>query len=85
MMSSERKKEALQRTECVLVRHLEDLNDEIDQEGGRIKDHMVLDGIKDALKSMRCIKELMAEDKAAEGDEGSESEPETPVAAKSKL
>jgi hypothetical protein len=27
---------------------------------GRIKDHMVLDGIKDSLKSVRCCLELEA-------------------------
>lgn len=84
-MMDERTKQALKRTWKHLVRHLEDLNDEIDQDDGRIKDHMALDSLKDCVKTMRCIKDLMAEDKAAEGDEGSESEPETPVAAKSKL
>lgn len=54
----ERKKEALMRTDAHLVRHLEDLNDEIDRENGRIKDHMVLDGIKDAVKTLRCIGEM---------------------------
>lgn len=57
----ERMKEALERTQKTLCRHLEDLNDQVDQDGGRIKDHMVLDGIKDSVKSLRCIKELMAE------------------------
>lgn len=57
----ERMKEALERTQKTLCRHLEDLNDQVDQDGGRIKDHMVLDGIKDSVKSLHCIKELMAE------------------------
>lgn len=60
-MMDERMKEALERTQKTLCRHLEDLNDQVDQDGGRIKDHMVLDGIKDSVKSLRCIKELMAE------------------------
>lgn len=55
-----RMKEALMRTQKTLVRHLEDLNDEIDQDGGRIKDHMNLDGIKDATGTLRCIHEMMA-------------------------
>ena len=55
----ERMKEALERTQKTLCRHLEDLNDQIGQDGGRIKDHMVLDGIKDVLKSVRCLKEIM--------------------------
>ena len=56
----ERMKEALERTRKTLCRHLEDLNDQVDQDGGRIKDHMVLDGIKDSVKSLHCIKEFMA-------------------------
>ena len=58
---TDRMKAVLERTEKTLCRHLEDLNDQIDQDGGRIKDHMVLDGIKDSVKSLRCIDELMAE------------------------
>lgn len=60
-MMDERMKEALVRTQKTLCRHLEDLNDQVDQDNGRIKDHMVLDGIKDSVKSLRCIKELMTE------------------------
>lgn len=56
---TERMKAVLERTEKTLCRHLEDLNDQVDQDGGRIKDHMVLDGIKDVLKSVRCLKEIM--------------------------
>ena len=56
----ERMKEVLERTKKMLCRHLEDLNDQVEQDGGRIKDHMVLDGVKDSLKSLHCIKELMA-------------------------
>lgn len=56
---TERMKAVLERTEKTLCRHLEDLNDQVDQDGGRIKDHMTLDGIKDVLKSVRCLKEIM--------------------------
>ena len=56
---TERMKTVLERTEKTLCRHLEDLNDQVDQDGGRIKDHMVLDGIKDVLKSVRCLTEIM--------------------------
>lgn len=56
---TDRMKAVLERTEKTLCRHLEDLNDQVDQDGGRIKDHMVLDGIKDVLKSVRCLMELM--------------------------
>ena len=56
---TERMKAVLERTEKTLCRHLEDLNDQVEQDGGRIKDHMVLDGIKDVLKSVRCLMEIM--------------------------
>ena len=56
---TDRMKAALERTEKTLCRHLEDLNDQVDQDGGRIKDYMVLDGIKDVLKSVRCLTEIM--------------------------
>lgn len=59
-MMDERMKKVLERTEKTLTRHLEDLNDQVDVNNGRIKDHMVLDGIKDSLKSMRCCLELVA-------------------------
>ena len=59
-MMTERMKEALERTQKTLCRHLEDLNDQVDANGGRISDHMALDGIKDSLKSVRCCYELMA-------------------------
>ena len=59
-MMTERMKMAIERTEKTLCRHLEDLNDQIDANGGRISDHMALDGIKDSLKSVRCCYELMA-------------------------
>lgn len=59
-MMDERMKKVLERTEKTLVRHLEDLNDQVDVNNGRIKDHMVLDGIKDSLKGVRCCLELEA-------------------------
>ena len=52
-MMDSRMKAAIERTRDHLVRHLEDLNDEIDQDNGRIKDHMVVDGLKDSLKSLK--------------------------------
>lgn len=59
-MMDERMKKVLDRTKETLTRHLEDLNDQVDVNNGRIKDHMVLDGIKDSLKSARCCLELVA-------------------------
>lgn len=59
-MMDERMKKVLERTKETLTRHLEDLNDQVDVNNGRIKDHMVLDGIKDSIKSVRCCLELVA-------------------------
>lgn len=56
---TDRMKAVLERTEKTLCRHLEDLNDEVEQDGGRIKNHMTLDGIKDVLKSVRCLMDIM--------------------------
>ena len=85
-MSEERMMEALKRTKKHLVRHLEDLNDEIDQADGRIKDHMVLDGLKDCAKTLRCIKELMGgesgkSDGTMEDSESAETERTSAVSA----
>ena len=59
-MMDERMKKVLERTKETLVRHLEDINDHVDVNNCRIKDHMALDGIKDSLKSVRCCLELEA-------------------------
>lgn len=75
-MMDARMKEAFERTKKHLVRHLEDLNDEIDQADGRIKDHMVLDGLKDCAKTLRCIKELMSEGES-ENKDGTTDDSET--------
>lgn len=56
---TERMKKVLERTEETLCRHLEDLIDQVDVDNGRIKDHMTLDGIKDVLKSVRCLMDIM--------------------------
>lgn len=56
---TERIKKVLERTEETLCRHLEDLNDMVDVDGGRIKDHMTLDGIKDCVKSLKNLSEVM--------------------------
>ena len=56
---NERMKKVLERTEETLCRHLEDLNDMVDVDGGRIKDHMTLDGIKDCVKSLKNLSEVM--------------------------
>ena len=86
-MTEERMMEALRRTKDHLVRHLEDLNDEIDQDEGRIKDHMVLDGLKDCAKTLRCIRELMGgdghekNDSTVDGSGSPETEPSPAVSA----
>lgn len=63
-MMNARTREALMRTHEHLVRHLEDLNDQIDVDGDRIKDHMVLDGLKDCVKTLCRLHEMLGEDKA---------------------
>lgn len=55
----ERTKKVLLRTHENAVRHLEDLNDMVDADGGRISDHMTLDGMKDAVKIVCKIDSLM--------------------------
>lgn len=62
---TDRMKAVLERTEKTLCRHLEDLNDEVEQDGGRIANHMTLDGIKDVLKSVRYLMEIMKGNAAA--------------------
>lgn len=52
-------KEVLERTEKTLCDHLVDLNDQVDQVG-HIQNPMVLDGIKDVVKSLKYIKEIKA-------------------------
>lgn len=56
---TERMKKVLERTEETLCRHLEDLNDMVDVDNGRIKDHMTLDGIKDCVKTLKNLSEVM--------------------------
>ena len=73
---TDRMKAVLERTEKTLCRHLEDLNDQVDQDGGRIKDHMVLDGLKDCAKTLRCIKELLTEGES-ETQDGTTDDSET--------
>lgn len=60
-MSEERMKEALERTKMAFVRHLEDLNDEVDSDGGRISCPKVLDGMKNAVKGLACIDSMMSD------------------------
>lgn len=66
-MMDERMKAALERTKKTLCRHLEDLNDEVENDGGRIKDHMVLDGFKDALKCLWNMSKIVSGDDADNG------------------
>lgn len=57
-MISERMKSVLERTEKALCKHLECLNDDIERAGG-IDDHMIIDDIKDCLKSLKIKNEIM--------------------------
>lgn len=56
---TDKMKHELERAEHVLCRHLEDLNDQVEQDGGRIKHHMTLDAYKDCLKSLKNYTEIM--------------------------
>lgn len=58
----DRMHKALERTKETLCRHIEDINDAVDANGGRLDNHMDLDGIKDSLKGLKYIKELMEND-----------------------
>ena len=60
MMTSEEKRMTLERTEHVLFRHLQDLNDEVEQNDGHVRDHMVIDGYKDVVKTLKNLKVLGA-------------------------
>jgi hypothetical protein len=66
-MMDARMDEVLERTGKTLCRHLEDLNDEVENDGGRIKDHMVLDGFKDALKCLWYMSKIVSGDDADNG------------------
>lgn len=57
---SEMLKETMVRTEKILCNHLNDLGDEVERNGGRIGKHMVLDGIKDAVKALKDIHKIMS-------------------------
>ena len=49
---TEKTKETLERTERALCMHLDVLDGEIERAGGDVKDHMVIDGVKDAFSSV---------------------------------
>lgn len=55
----ENEKTTLIRTKLNLLRNLECVNDAIDSSVLPLGDHMVLDDIKDTLKGLKCIKELL--------------------------
>ena len=61
-MSEERMNAALERTKMAMVRHLEDLNDEVDADGGRISCPKVLNGMKDAVDCLMDISDMMGDD-----------------------
>lgn len=51
----EKEEETMERTKCALLRHLEDLNDQVDADGGRIRDPMVREDIRDCVRTLRWI------------------------------
>lgn len=58
-MMTEKTKETLERTERALCMHLDVLDGEIEMAEGDVKDHMVIDGVKDAVKGIKDIQETM--------------------------
>lgn len=52
-------KHELERAEGFICRHLEDLNDMVEQDGGRIKHHMTLDAYRDCIKYVKDYTEIM--------------------------
>lgn len=52
-------KNTLIRTKMNLLRNLESINDAIEASVLPLGDHMVLDDVKDTLKGLKCIKELL--------------------------
>ena len=55
----EKEKNTLLRTKWNILRNLDAINDCIDASGLPIQDHMVLDDIKDSLKGLKYIKDLV--------------------------
>ena len=56
---TEETKKTLERTERALCMHLDVLDEQIERAEGDVKDHMVIDGVKDAVKSIKNIHETM--------------------------
>lgn len=57
---TEKLKETLERTERALCMHLEVLDGDVERTEGHVKDHMVIDGIKDCTTALKNIKKVMA-------------------------
>ena len=55
----ESEKNTLMKTKWMLLRNLDCINEYVDANGLPIDDHMVLDDIKDSLKGLKYIKEIM--------------------------
>lgn len=56
---TEETKKTLERTERALCMHLDVLDEQIERAEGDVKDHMVIDGVKDAVKSIKNIHETV--------------------------
>jgi hypothetical protein len=50
---TEEMKKILDRAETMMCNHINDLIDEVDANGGHVKDHMTVDGVKDAVKTIK--------------------------------
>lgn len=57
--------ELFERTRCKILRHLQNLNGQVSEDGGRIRDPEVLDGIKDCVRTLHWLSEVEAGTHAA--------------------
>lgn len=48
----------LERAETMMCHHINDLIDEVDEHGGHVNDHMTVDGVKDAVKTIKDSMEI---------------------------
>ena len=52
-------KTTLLRTKHNVLKNLDRINDAIESSETPIQDHMVLDDIKDSLKSLKCVRDIL--------------------------
>lgn len=62
----EQEKKTLMRTRSNMLKNLDAINDYVEANGFPVGDHMILDDIKDSVKVIRCVGELVGEGVAFE-------------------